>query len=64
MSTIALKGRSFTETKNKVSVRERIAEYFKTVYAEYAPEIVCGMLAVTGSRNVFQVYQMMKESGR
>lgn len=61
MSTIALKGRTFTESKNKVSVGKKIAEYVKATYVEFMPEIVCGILAMSGNTNSFRMYQMLKK---
>lgn len=61
MSTIALKGRTFTESKNKVSVGKKIAGYVKTAYAEFMPEMVCGMLAMSGNTNSFRMYRMLKK---
>ncbi|MDE7334601.1 MAG: hypothetical protein K2O16_20705 [Lachnospiraceae bacterium] len=61
MSTIALKGKAYTEGRNRVSLKERIAEYFRTTMEEYGAEIACGMLAMSGNTNAALVYQMLKK---
>ena len=59
MTTVALKGKTFTENKKNVSLKERVAEYFRTYFEEYGAEVACGMLAMSGSTNAVQVYQML-----
>ena len=61
MTTVALKGKTFTENKKNVSLKERVAEYFRTYFGEYGAEVACGMLAMSGSTNAVQVYQMLRK---
>lgn len=61
MSTTALTGKVYTEGRNRVSLKERIVEYFRTSMEEYGAEIACGMLAMSGNTNAGLVYQMLKK---
>lgn len=61
MATIALKGRTFTENKKNVSLKHRIAEYFRTYFEEYGVEIACGMLAISGDTNAGRIYRMLRK---
>ncbi len=61
MATIALKGRTFTGNKKNVSLKHRIAEYFRTYFEEYGAEIACGMLSMSGNTNAGRVYQMLRK---
>lgn len=61
MTTVALKGRTFTENKRSVSLKERIAAYFRTYFEEYGAEVACGLLAMSGNTNAARVYQMLRK---
>ncbi|MDE7186389.1 MAG: hypothetical protein K2O13_02625 [Lachnospiraceae bacterium] len=61
MTTVALKGKTFTESKKSVSLRERIAEYFRAYFEEYGADIACGLLAMSGNTNASRVYQMLRK---
>lgn len=61
MATAALKERTFTESKKNVSLKERIAEYFRTYFEKYGAEAACGLLAMSGNTNAVQMYQMLRK---
>ena len=61
MTTVALKGKTFTESKKSVSLRERIAEYFRAYFEEYGADIAYGLLAMSGNTNASRVYQMLRK---
>lgn len=61
MATVALKGKTFAESKKNVSLKERIAESFRTYFEEYGAEIACGMLALSGNTNAVHMYQMLRK---
>lgn len=61
MTTVTLKGKTLTESKKSMSLKERIAEYCRTYFEEYGTEIACGMLAMSGNTNAGQVYQMLRK---
>ncbi len=59
MATIALKRKVFGKSRRRIPVWNRVAKYVQNIYTEYEPEILCGMLAVTGDRESFWMYQQM-----
>ena len=61
MTTVALKGKTLTEGKKGMSLREKIAECFRTYFEEYGTEVACGMLAMSGNTNAAHVYQMLRK---
>ncbi len=61
MTTVALKGRTYTESKKRVSLKERIAESVRAYFEEFGAEIACGLLALSGSTNAACVYQMLRK---
>lgn len=61
MTTVALKERTFTEGKKNVSLKEKIAECFRTYFEEYGTVVACGLLAMSGNTNAVQVYQMLRK---
>lgn len=61
MTTAALKGRTLTENKKGVSLKERIAKCFRTYFEEYGTEVACGLLAVSGNTNASYMYQMLRK---
>jgi hypothetical protein len=60
MTTVALKGRTYTE-KKRVSLKERIAESVRAYFEEFGAEIACGMLSLSGNTNAACVYQMLRK---
>lgn len=61
MTTVALKEKTFTENKKGVSLKERIATFFRAYFEEYGTEVVCGLSALSGNTNVSQMYQMLRK---
>lgn len=61
MTTVALKERTFTENKKRVSLKERIAKCFRTYFEEYGTEVACGLYALSGNTNASQMYQMLRK---
>lgn len=61
MTTVALKGRNYTEGNKKVSLRERIAERIHVYFEEFGAEIACGLLAMSGNTNPTLVYQLLRK---
>lgn len=61
MTTVALKGRTYTENMKRVSLKERIAESVRAYFEEFGAEIACGMLALSGNTNAAHVYQMLRK---
>ena len=59
MTTVALKGRTYTE-KKRVSLKERIAESVRAYFEVFGAEIACGLLALSGNTNA-AVYQMLRK---
>ncbi len=60
MTTVALKGRTYTE-KKRVSLKERIAESIRAYFEGFGAEIACGMLSLSGNTNAACVYQMLRK---
>lgn len=61
MTTVALKGRTYTENMKRVSLKERIAESVRAYFEEFGAEIACGMLALSDNTNAAHVYQMLRK---
>lgn len=61
MTTVALKGRNYTEGMKRVSLKERIADSIRAYFEEFGAEIACGMLALSGNTNAAHVYQMLRK---
>lgn len=61
MTTVALKERTLTENKKRASLKERIAQCFRTYFEEYGAEVACGLLALSGNANAPHMYQMLRK---
>lgn len=61
MTTVALKGRTYTEGMKRVSLKEKIAGNIRAYFEEFGAEIACGMLALSGNTNAVYAYQMLRK---
>ena len=61
MTTVALKGKTYTESNKRVSLRERIAESLRTYFTENSAEIACGLMALSGNTNASLAYQLLRK---
>lgn len=61
MTTVALKGRNYTESNKRVSLKERIADRIRGYFEEFGAEIACGLLAMSGNTNATLVYQLLRK---
>lgn len=61
MTTIALKEKTFAESRKNVSLKERITKYFRTYFEENNIAIACGLLAMSGNADAGRLYQMLRK---
>jgi len=61
MTTIALKGRVFKESNQKLTWKERVVRNFTTYFEEYGVGMACGMLMLSGNTSGVLAYPMLKK---